>query len=252
MVGEYKPGTHSAVDQKAPGKAPERRVMPRVHTYTAADYPLPGAPAPRSSLAQLGQRTHKAGEASYFYFDAHFQYNAVKVGPGEYFVSNEDLIIVTVLGSCIAACLWDRTMRVGGMNHFMLPDGDSADVSGRYGSYAMELLINELLKLGARRENLQAKIFGGAQVMHSLNLLNVGERNTAFVTQYLQTERIPIISEDVLDIYPRKLVFFPSTGKAMVKRLGHSYPEELLSQEYLRGNAAAVARRTSGGSVDLF
>ena len=70
--------------------------------------------------------------------------------------------------------------------------------------------------------------------------------------QYLQTERIPIISEDVLDIYPRKLVFFPSTGKAMVKRLGHSYPEELLSQEYLRGNAAAVARRTSGGSVDLF
>ena len=88
--------------------------------------------------------------------------------------------------------------------------------------------------------------------MHSLNLLNVGERNTAFFTQYLQTERIPIISEDVLDIYPRKLVFFPSTGKAMVKRLGHSYPEELLSQEYLRGNAAAVARRTSGGSVDLF
>ena len=252
MDRKYKLGTRAAVGQKVQGKAPERRVMQRVHTYTAADYPLSGAAVPRSSLAQLGQRPRVAGEAAYFYFDAHFQHNAVKVAPGEYFVSNEELIIVTVLGSCIAACLWDRTMRIGGMNHFMLPDGDSQDVSGRYGSYAMELLINKMLKLGARRENLQAKIFGGAQVMQSLNLLNVGERNTEFVTQYLQTERIPIISEDVLGICPRKLVFFPFTGKAMIKRLGQGYPQELLSQEYQSGNARAVARKTSGGSVDLF
>ncbi|HTH12264.1 MAG TPA: chemoreceptor glutamine deamidase CheD, partial [Acidovorax sp.] len=107
------------------------------------------------------------------------------------------------------------------------------------------------LKLGARRETMQAKIFGGAQVMHNFTTMNVGERNTNFVLNYLHTERIPIVSEDVLDIYPRKVVFFPITGKAMVKRLAHAHPEALADQE-VRGNAAVVARTTSGGSVDLF
>ena len=207
--------------------------------------------APESSLQELKSRSVKPGQASFFYYDPHFQYNAVKVLPGEYFVSNENLVIMTVLGSCIAACLWDSRVRVGGMNHFMLPDGDSIDVSGRYGSYAMELLINEMLKLGARRETMQAKIFGGAQVMHSFTTMNVGERNTQFVVNYLHTERIPVVSEDVLDIYPRKVVFFPVTGKAMVKRLAHSHPEELVAHDK-RGNAAVVAKTTSGGSVDLF
>ena len=82
--------------------------------------------------------------------------------------------------------------------------------------------------------------------------MNVGERNTEFVKQYLQTERIPLVSEDVLDIYPRKVVYFPATGKAMVKRLAHAHPETLVAQEALRGNAATLARTTAGGSVDLF
>jgi len=214
-------------------------------------YPVSGAVAPESSLQELKSRPVKPGQASFFYYDPHFQYNAVKVLPGEYYVSNENLVIMTVLGSCISACLWDSRTRIGGMNHFMLPDGDSLDVSGRYGSYAMELLINEMLKLGARRETLQAKIFGGAQVMHSFTTMNVGERNTQFVVNYLHTERIPVVSEDVLDIYPRKVVFFPVTGKAMVKRLAHAHPEELVAQEK-RGNAAVVAKTTAGGSVDLF
>lgn len=115
----------------------------------------------------------------------------------------------------------------------------------------MELLINEMLKGGARRENLQAKIFGGGQVMHSFTTMNVGERNTQFVIDYLQTERIPIVSKDVLDIYPRKVCFFPTTGKAMVKRLAHSHPETLVAQEK-RGNVVTVAQSTAGGSVDLF
>jgi len=115
----------------------------------------------------------------------------------------------------------------------------------------MELLINEMMKLGARRESMQAKIFGGAQVMHNFTTLNVGERNTRFVQNYLATERIPVVSEDVLDIYPRKVVFFPATGKAMVKRLAHAHPETL-AEEVVRGNAATVARATRGGSVDLF
>ncbi|ACM34494.1 CheD [[Acidovorax] ebreus TPSY] len=203
------------------------------------------------SLQELKACPRRPGEASFFFFDHHFQHNAVKVLPGEFFVSHDSLAIMTVLGSCIAACLWDSRMRVGGMNHFMLPEGDSADASGRYGSYAMELLINEMMKLGARRETLQAKIFGGAQVMHNFTTLNVGERNTRFVQDYLATERIPVVSEDVLDIYPRKVVFFPVTGKVMVKRLAHAHPETL-EQEVVRGNAATVARATSGGSVDLF
>lgn len=209
------------------------------------------AAAPNSNLAKLKAQSRKPGEASFFFFDHHFQYDAVKVLPGEYFVSSDNLVIMTVLGSCIAACVWDSKARVGGMNHFMLPEGDSSDASGRYGSYAMELLINEMLKGGARRESLQAKIFGGGQVMHSFTTMNVGERNTQFVIDYLQTERIPIVSKDVLDIYPRKVCFFPTTGKAMVKRLAHSHPETLVAQEK-RGNVVTVAQSTAGGSVDLF
>lgn len=210
------------------------------------------SPVQRAARIQaLKAVQRKPGEASFFFFDHHFQYEAVKVLPGEYFMTGEDLVIMTVLGSCIAACLWDGKAKVGGMNHFMLPDGDSMDAFGRYGSYAMELLINEMLKSGARRESMQAKIFGGAQVMHSFTTMNVGERNTQFVIDYLQTERIPVVSKDVLDIYPRKVCFFPVTGKALVKRLAHSHPEELVAQER-KGNAATVARSTAGGSVDLF
>lgn len=210
------------------------------------------APAPQAALERLRQRPRKPGEASFFYYDHHFQYNAVKVLPGEYFVTGENMVICTVLGSCIAACLWDRNLNIGGMNHFMLPEGDSNDVSGRYGSYAMEVLINEMIKLGARRESMQAKIFGGGQVMANFTTMNVGERNTDFVTQYLHTERIPIVSADVLDIYPRKVVYFPMTGKAMVKRLAHAHPEALVEQERARGSAAQLAKTNAGGSVDLF
>lgn len=204
-----------------------------------------------SRVDQLKAQARKPGEASFFYADHHFQYDAVKVLPGEYFVSNEDLVIMTVLGSCIAACIWDNKARMGGMNHFMLPDGDGADGSGRYGSYAMELLINEMIKQGARRETMQAKVFGGGAVMAGFTTMNVGERNTKFVLEYLATERIPVVSQDVLDIHPRKVCFFPVTGKVLVKRLAHSHPESLVVEER-RGNAAIVAKTTAGGSVDLF
>jgi chemotaxis protein CheD len=209
------------------------------------------AVARQSRVDVLKAQARKPGEASFFYRDHHFQYDAVKVLPGEYFVSREDLVIMTVLGSCISACIWDSSARVGGMNHFMLPDGDGVEGGGRYGSYAMELLINELQKLGARRETMQAKVFGGAQVMAGFTSMNVGERNTAFVLDYLSTERIPVVSQDVLDIHPRKVCFFPVVGKALVKRLAHSHPETLAVEER-RGDAQAVARSTSGGSVDLF
>lgn len=204
-----------------------------------------------SRLEYFRAQQRSPGEANFFFNDHHFQYDAVKVLPGEYFVSSDDLLITTVLGSCIAACVWDSKVRVGGMNHFMLPDGDGVDGFGRYGSYAMELLINEMLKKGARRETIQAKVFGGAQVMAGFTSMNVGEKNTKFVIDYLATERIPVVSKDVLDIHPRKVCFFPVSGKALVKRLAHSHPETLAVEER-RGNAAVLARSTLGGSVDLF
>lgn len=252
---QHRPGSSFASGASASAPAfdgVERRQAPRIAPLSADVYAsAPAGAAKQSTLQELKGRSRRPGEASFFFFDHHFQHNAVKVLPGEYFVSDENLVIMTVLGSCIAACLWDSRSRIGGMNHFMLPDGDTNDVSGRYGSYAMELLINEMLKLGARRESLQAKVFGGGQVMHNFTTMNVGERNTTFVMNYLQTERIPIVSEDVLDIYPRKVVFFPVTGKAMVKRLAHAHPEALVAQD-VKGNAATVAKATAGGSVDLF
>ena len=222
---------------------------PRASPITTTPPPRLGVPA-GSRVDLLKQQKPKPGEASFFYHDHHFRVDTVKVLPGEYYVTRDDMMVMTVLGSCIAACIWDPQARVGGMNHFMLPEG-GGDTSGRYGSYAMELLINEMLKLGARREAMQAKVFGGGQVMHSFTTMNVGERNTEFVLDYLHTERIAIVSKDVLDIHPRKVCYFPVTGKAMVKRLAHSHPETLETQERA-GNAAVVAKSTAGGSVDLF
>ncbi len=202
-----------------------------------------------SRLERLKAQPRKPGEASFFFYDAHFQNDAVKILPGEYFVYDEDMLIMTTLGSCIAACIWDRNARVGGMNHFMLPEGNGE--SGRYGSYAMELLINELLKRGASRLTLEAKVFGGGQVISGMNSMNVGERNTQFVMDYLKTERITVVSKDVLDIYPRKVCFLPASGKAMVKRLAAANTEALLAQDRAAVQKAIPAA-TGGGSVDLF
>ncbi|MEO8807432.1 MAG: chemoreceptor glutamine deamidase CheD [Burkholderiaceae bacterium] len=202
-----------------------------------------------SRLDQLKRRPRKPGEASFFWYEPQFANEAVKVLPGEYFVYNEDILIMTTLGSCIAACLWDRQAKIGGMNHFMLPEG--AGESGRYGSFAMELLINEMLKLGATRSSMEAKVFGGGQVISGMNSMNVGERNTSFVLDYLKAERIQVVSKDVLDIYPRKVCFLPASGKAMVKRLASANNEALLAQERAAAQKAAPTA-SSGGSVDLF
>jgi chemotaxis protein CheD len=135
------------------------------------------------------------------------------------------------------------------MNHFMLPEGNGD--SGRYGSFAMELLINEMMKRGASKARMEAKIFGGGAVISGMNSLNVGERNTNFVIDYLKLERIPIVSKDVMDVYPRKVCFLPASGKAMVKRLAPTNTEALVQQD-----KAAIQKvqpvASSGGSIDLF
>lgn len=216
--------------------------------------PSPAAAAAATATAQawvarLKTVPRKSGETSFFYYDAHFKNAAVKILPGEYFVDGEDLLVQTTLGSCIAACLWDRVAKVGGMNHFMLPEG--AGDSGRYGSFAMELLINEMMKRGANKGRMEAKIFGGGAVISGMNTINVGERNTNFVIDYLKTERIPIVSKDVMDVYPRKVCFLPASGKAMVKRLAPTNTDALIQQD-----RAAIQKvqpvASQGGSIDLF
>lgn len=158
------------------------------------------------------------------YFDPQFGCQAAKILPGEYYASAREMVIVTTLGSCVAACVWDENRKVGGMNHFMLPDSGASGYdlhgeSGRYGVFAMELLINQLIKMGAQKSRLKAKVFGAGNVLKSMTVTNVGERNAEFVTRFLATERIPILASDLLDIWPRKVYLFPVTGKVLVRKL---------------------------------
>jgi chemotaxis protein CheD len=145
-------------------------------------------------------------------------------------------VLVTVLGSCVCACIRDRVNKIGGMNHFMLPDSgqdknNPLGESARYGIYAMEILINQLLKMGAKRSNLEAKVFGGASVLRGFTVNNVGERNAEFVLQFLKTEKIPVVAEDLLDIYPRKVYFFPTTGRVRVKNLKQVHNDTIINRE---------------------
>ncbi len=215
----------------------------------------PPATAPPSRLAQLRARARKPGEASFFFYDAHFRNDAAKILPGEFFVHDEDILLLTTLGSCIAACLWDRERRVGGMNHFLLPDAgggtDGGRDAGRYGSFAMDLLIGEMVKRGATRATMEAKVFGGGAVIRGMSSINVGQQNTEFVLDYLRTERIPVVSKDVLDTCARKVCFLPASGKAMVKRLATTNTDALVAQERAAA-ARAVPAVAAGGSVDLF
>lgn len=193
--------------------------------------------------------------ATNVYFDRTFDCDAAKILPGEFYFTNKDMLIVTVLGSCVSACIRDRVSGVGGMNHFMLPDtGGDADnpvsASMRYGTYAMEVLINELLKAGAKRENLEAKVFGGGNVLRGFTAINVGERNAKFVLDYLKAERMRVIAEDLNDIYPRKVYFFPKTGKVLVKKLKVEYNDTLRKRE--QDYASRLKTTSVGGEVDLF
>jgi chemotaxis protein CheD len=190
------------------------------------------------------------------YFDRTFDCEAAKISPGEYYFTDKDMVIVTVLGSCVSACIRDTVIGIGGMNHFMLPDSASADKdspvseSMRYGTYAMEVLINQLLRNGARRENLEAKIFGGGNVLKSFTTINVGDRNAIFVRKFLKEEGIRVTSEDLLDIYPRKVYYFPKTGRVLVKKLKNMHNDTLVKRE----EAYASKLKTSdvAGEIDLF
>ncbi len=167
------------------------------------------------------------------YFEREFATYAVKILPGEYYATADATAITTLLGSCVSMCLYDKEKGVGGMNHFMLPkiflqanatrctsslsSPCPNPCSARYGECAFKKLFARLVSLGARRARLEAKLFGGGRVM--AGVADIGEKNVDFAFGYLKERRIPVVASDVGDRYPRKVVFFPATGQAFVKRL---------------------------------
>ena len=155
------------------------------------------------------------------WFDPTFKIMAVKVLPGEHYVSTAGQeMIVTVLGSCVAACVWDTRLKIGGMNHFMLPDSGQdvpIDKAMRFGNFAMEELINDVLRRGGRRDTLEIKVFGAGNVLPGMGNASstVGERNTKFVREYLRAEGFRIAAEDLGGQHPRRIHFFPRLGKVI-------------------------------------
>lgn len=199
------------------------------------------------------QHAYDENLAANRYFDRHFQSEAAKILPGEYFVYGKGMLLVTVLGSCVAACIRDTEAGIGGMNHFMLPEESGREVvssSARYGTYAMEVLINHLLKLGARRNRLEAKVFGGGAVLESLVSSKVGTRNAEFVLNYLKVEKIPVVAKDLLDSYPRKVYFFPRDGRVLMRKLHRVHNDTLFTRETEYRNR--LVESTLSGDVELF
>ena len=169
-------------------------------------------------------------------YDARFNIDAAKLMPGEYFVTSRDLMIVTVLGSCVAACIRDKTSGVGGMNHFMLPDTARAAtvanaLPARFGEYAMDILIRRILRAGGRHENLEAKLFGAGNVLHQLTQADIGRKNADFVRTYLARVNIPVVADDLLDRYPSRVHYFPHTGVALVKKLTRLENDTIFERE---------------------
>ncbi|OWY38743.1 chemotaxis protein CheD [Xenophilus sp. AP218F] len=198
--------------------------------------------------------THAEMRSSLQYFDRHFQISAVKIFPGQYHATNQPCMLVTLLGSCVAVCLSDRTAGVYGMNHFLLPEGSldlgSGASAARFGVNAMELLITDMQKLGAMRNRLEAKIFGAGNVLDGMTVVNVGERNTNFIRSYLSTEGIPLLAEDLLGEFARKVYFFTETGKVLVKRLKRS--AVAVKQEMPYRGQVQGGEGDKTGDIDLF
>ena len=190
------------------------------------------------------------------YMDPHLKKWAIKILPGEFFVVDNEDMIVTTLGSCISVCIRDKVLGIGGMNHFMLPlstDGDwcgsKISTASRYGNFAMEYLINEILKQGGKKKNMEAKIFGGGDFMMG-NTLSVGSNNYKFAEQYLKTEGIPIKHEDVGGSLSRKIYFSPLNGKVLMKKIAITQNDTIRQRE--KRYQYDIEHTNISGDVELF
>lgn len=196
------------------------------------------------------------------YWDNVHQVWAAKILPGELYVSTHGEMISTVLGSCISVCIRDKKKGIGGMNHFMLPQNNefSSDSWGnnpvtsasRYGNWAMEYLINAILKRGGEKKNFEVKVFGGGQMMAKMT--DIGQKNIIFVYQYLAEETLKIEASDVGDIYARKVLFFPDTGSVKVRRIKNVKNDTIIRREdeYNEQVKVAGAAKPDSNNVELF
>jgi chemotaxis protein CheD len=194
------------------------------------------------------------------YWDKQRDMVVAKILPGEFYMTTKNVAIATTLGSCISACIWDDRSHIGGMNHFMLPitnkeahqvnwgQRDKSADATRYGNFAMEHLINAILKSGGRRVNLRAKLFGGAKVLNQVS--DVGQKNIDFALAYLEQEEILIESSDIGDIYPRKVIFEPCSGRAFVKRLDNLHNDTIIRRE--SDYSSEIYKKEVSGDVELF
>jgi chemotaxis protein CheD len=177
----------------------------------------------------------------------------ITINIGGLHASCKPLLLDTVLGSCISACLYDPVSGIGGMNHFMLPEGADPEnpTSARYGINAMELLISQLMKLGGERRRFQAKVFGGGHVLKIRESLDgVPQRNIDFVRRFLETEQIPVVKEDVGGYQPRRVLFHTHTGKVFLKYLGNNEAERTAEEEMVY--LISLKKQKLDGDVTLF
>ena len=180
------------------------------------------------------------------------QRDTVKLISGDCYVSEKGEILDTILGSCISACIRDPILRVGGMNHFLLPGSETMVTklsdAARYGVFAMEQLINGLLKIGARKERLEVKVFGGGNVIN--NSARIGSKNAEFVRHFLEDEGLKIISEDLEGDVPRRVHYYTDTGKVLLKKLSRKEDMGVLEEEKRYSNK--LITRPIEGAIDLF
>lgn len=194
------------------------------------------------------------------HYDPHFQKDIITIHPGEYYTSKDDIYIATVLGSCISVALYDIKQGFGGMNHFMLPKSNrdeplSSEDEGRFGNFAMELLINDMINKGSSKQSLRAKVFGGGNVLDAGNsqMNMTGINNINFALNYLKAENIPIIVNDTGGIFPRKIYFNPLTSKVYLKRIQKSGQSvEQIKQRELEYKLQLQEKKEEAGNIIWF
>jgi len=186
--------------------------------------------------SRFGVKIESLSLAPEGYFDDRFNIEAIKITPGQYYVTRKDKMIVSVLGTCVGACIRDRVRGIGGMNHFMLADWgrDASNPDSRaaqHGLFAMDKLIDQLLKKGAQSHWLEAKIFGGSDLLREINSVDMGNVNTEFLRTYLESRGIRIVADSTGGVYPRKVYFFPKTGEVMVRTLTKANNTTIIDRE---------------------
>lgn len=192
------------------------------------------------------------------YWDRRQDVAAAKILPGQFYVSTQGEMISTVLGSCISACIRDKRLGIGGMNHFMLPEstdgkgswetGAVTGASSRYGNWAMEFLINAILKQGGHKTDMEVKLFGGGAVL--ANMTNVGQRNIDFARSYLEQEGLEVVAQDVGGSYPRKVLYFPDTGSVKMRKLKTQRNDTVERRE--KAYIQSISEKPAAGDVELF